>query len=205
MGPRRPVTEPGSPGGSRARAAGCAAAGAALRSQGSSWEVPRSIRPSWPAPRGGLRHSPRGQVARAASRGHRCVRRTPGAAQVLRPDPSDAAAGEGRARGAGKATGPGRSRAAHRRSGAMTAPALRSARPWRWPGETPALKVGAARTRSRQLTELPTPPPTQAGKFSTFPRPQLPALHLSSHGPATLPSHLSRESVVSVDRCGHSF
>lgn len=48
---------------------------------------------------------PRRQVARAAGRGHRCARRTPGAAQVLRPDPSDAAAGEGRAGGRGRRRG----------------------------------------------------------------------------------------------------
>lgn len=90
------------------------------------------------------------------------ARRSPGAAAG-----SQRRGGRGGARrGAGKATGPGRSRAAHPRSGAMAAPALRSARPWRWPGETPALKVGAAGAsehRCRHLLELPAGPPTRAG------------------------------------------
>lgn len=140
MGPRRPVTEPGFPGGSGARAAGCAAAGAAVRSRGSSWEAPRSIRPAWPAPGGGLRHSPGGQVARAAGRGHRCARRTPGAAQVLRPDPSDAATGEGRAGGRGRRRGRAGLGLPTRAVGpwprprpccALPAPGAGQARPWR--------------------------------------------------------------------------
>lgn len=146
MGPRRPVTEPGSPGGSGARAAGCAAAGAAVRSWGSSWEAPRQHSPRMTH----SRRRPPPLTPRAGRPGRwpwssLCApdaRRSPGAAAG-----SQRRGGQGGARrGAGKATGPGRSRAAHPHSGAMAAPALRSARPWRWPGETPALKVGAARS-----------------------------------------------------------
>lgn len=102
LGPRGTVTEPGSPRGSRARAA------QRLEPQCGPGAPPgrsRGIHPARPAPRGCLGHSPRGQGSWATGRGHRCARLTPGAAQVLRPDPRDAAAGEGRAGGRGRRRG----------------------------------------------------------------------------------------------------
>lgn len=141
LGPRDPAFArvPG-----RQRGAGCAAAGAAVRSRGSSWEAPQ-----YPPRMARARRRPPPLTPRAGRPGRRLwsllraldAGRSPGAAAG-----SPGLGGRGGARrGAGKAAGPGRSRAAHPRSGAMAAPALCSARPWRWPGETPALKVGAAR------------------------------------------------------------
>lgn len=196
-----------------------------MRSWGSSWEVPLHPPRTARAPR-----LPRPLTPRAGLLGHRPwsslrapdARRGPGGAAG-----SPRRGGRGGARrGAGKAAGPGRSRAAHPRSGAMAAPWLLSARPLhpashpsnprRWPGETPALKVGAAgaseQWRRQQLKELRTSPPVGPGTFSASSPPPLGhssrspcALHLSSHGPAALPRHLSRESLASAVRRGHSF
>lgn len=201
MGPRGTVTEPGSPRGSGARAA------QRLEPQCGPGAPPgrsRGIHPARPAPRGCLGHSPRGQGSRATGRGHRCARLTPGAAQVLRPDPRDAAAGEGRAGGRGRRRGraglglPTSAVGPWPRPG-CAAPALSTPHPIPpTPGETPALKVGAAGAselwRRQQLRKLRAPPPVDPGTFSASSQPPLGhsswsprAPHLSSRGPAALP------------------
>lgn len=182
-----------------------------MRSRGSSWEAPQHPPRMARAPR-----LPRPLTPRAGRPGHRPwsslrapdARRGPGAAAR-----SPRRGGRGGARrGAGKATGPGRSRAAHPRSGAMAAPALRSARPpphpapphpRRWPGETPALKVGAApaseQWRRQRLPELRPPPPLGPGNSppSLGPSPPRPAPELSRSSRIARPSGQRKPSLCS--------
>lgn len=125
MGPRRPVTEPGSPEGSGARAAGCAAAGAAVRSQGSSWEAPAAFAPHGPLPEAASATHPAGRslgplaVVIAARAGRQAQPRCCGRIPATRR-PGRGAPGGGEGDGAGPVSGcppaqwgHGRARAAH--------------------------------------------------------------------------------------------
>lgn len=110
LGPRRPVTEPGSPGGSGARAVGCAAAGAAVRSRGCSWEAPAAFVPHGPRPEAASATHPAGRspgplaVVIAACTGRqaqpRCCGRIPGTRR-----PGRGAPGGGEGDGAGPVSG----------------------------------------------------------------------------------------------------
>lgn len=155
LGPRRPVTEPGSPGGSGARAAGCAAE-PQCGPGAPPGRTPAAFVPHGPRPEAASATHPAGRspgplaVVIAARAGRQAQPRCCGRIPATRR-PGRGAPGGGEGDGAGPVSG---CPPAPRGHGRTRQPALRSARPWRWPGETPAHKVGAARASEHRRSRL---------------------------------------------------